>query len=194
MLASLHGKLESLGSDWAVINVQGIGFQVYLPASTLSMLGNRGEEVHLHTHLHLREDSVTLYGFADTKDRELFQLLLSVSGIGPKLALAILSTMSVEQVSLAISTGSADMLTMVPGIGNKIASRLILELKDKIGASLLVSPLTQVAQESTDVIAALTSLGYSAAEATRAVATLPAGKKLSLEEKVKLSLQYFRRK
>ena len=95
MLASLHGKLESLGSDWAIINVQGIGFQVYLPASTLSMLGNRGEEVHLHTHLHLREDSVTLYGFADTKDRELFQLLLSVSGIGPKLALAILSTMSV---------------------------------------------------------------------------------------------------
>lgn len=194
MLASLHGKLESLGSDWAIINVQGIGFQVYLPTSTLSMLGNRGEEVHLHTHLHLREDSVTLYGFANTRDRELFQLLLSVSGIGPKLALAILSTMSVEQVSLAISTGNADMLTMVPGIGNKIASRLILELKDKIGASLLVSPLAQVAQESTDVIAALTSLGYSAAEATRAVATLPAGKKLSLEEKVKLSLQYFRRK
>ena len=86
------------------------------------------------------------------------------------------------------------MLTMVPGIGNKIAGRLILELKDKIGASLLVSPLAQVAQESIDFIAALTSLGYSAVEATRAVATLPAGKKLSLEEKVKLSLQYFRRK
>ncbi len=194
MLASLHGKLESLGSDWAIINVQGIGFQVYLPASTLSTLGTRGEEVSLHTHLHLREDSVTLYGFATTRDRELFQLLLGVSGIGPKLAMAVLSTMSVEDASLAISTGNADMLTMVPGIGNKIASRLILELKDKIGASLLVTPLTQVARDSTDVIAALTSLGYSPAEAARAVSTLPAGKKLSVEEKIKLALQYFRQK
>jgi Holliday junction DNA helicase RuvA len=194
MIASLHGKLESLGSDWAIINVQGIGFQVYLPASTLSILGTRGEDVYLHTHLHLREDSVTLYGFATTGDRELFQLLLSVSGIGPKLALAILSTMSMEQVSLAISTENVDMLTMVPGIGKKIASRLILELKDKIGTSLLATPLTQVAQESTDVIAALTSLGYTAVEATHAAATLPSGKKLSLEEKVKLALQYFRQK
>lgn len=194
MIASLHGKLESLGSDWAIINVQGIGFQVYLPASTLSMLGTRGEEVHLNTHLHLREDSATLYGFATTGDRELFQLLLSVSGIGPKLALAILSAMNTEQVSLAISSGDADMLTMVPGIGKKIAGRLILELKDKIGAGLLAAPLTQVAQESTDVIAALTSLGYSAAEVVRAIATLPAGKKLSLEEKVKLALRYFRQK
>ncbi len=194
MIASLHGRLEALGSDWAIVNVQGIGFQVYLPTSTLSALGTRGREVHLHTHLHLREDNVTLYGFATTEDRELFQLLLSVSGIGPKIALAILSTLSVEQVSLAIATGNAAMLTTVSGIGNKLASRLILELKDKIGAGLLATSLTQVAQESTDVVAALTSLGYSAAEATRAVATLPTNKKLNLEEKVKLALQYFSQK
>lgn len=194
MIASLRGKLESLGSDWAVINVQGVGFQVYMPASALSTLGARGGEVYLNTHLHVREDNLTLYGFITAEDRGLFQLLLSVSGIGPKLAMAILSTMNAEQVSLAIGTENTAMLTMVPGIGNKTASRMILELKDKIGTGLLASPLTQVAQENTDVIAALTSLGYSAVEATRAAATLPTAKKLSLEEKVKQALQHFNRK
>ena len=194
MIASLHGRLEALGSDWAIIDVQGIGFQVFLPTSTLSALGVRGGEVHLHTYLHLREDNVTLYGFTTVGDRELFQLLLSVSGIGPKIALAVLSTMSVEQVSLAIATANPDILTTVPGIGNKLASRLILELKDKIGAGILATPLTQVAQDNTDVVAALTSLGYSAVEATRAVATLPSAKKLNLEDKVKLALRYFSQK
>ncbi|HJM36596.1 MAG TPA: Holliday junction branch migration protein RuvA [Dehalococcoidales bacterium] len=194
MLSSLHGKLESLGSDWAIINVHGIGFQVYLPTPTLSTLGARGGEVHLHTHLHLREDSATLYGFSTTDDRELFQLILNVSGIGPKIALTILSTISVEQVNLAIANGNVDILMTVPGIGNKTASRLLLELKDKIGTDLVATPLTRVVQESIDVVATLTSLGYSAAEATRAVATLPNKKKLNLEEKIKLALQYFSQK
>ncbi len=189
MIASLHGVLESLGSDCAIINVTGIGFQVYMPTSTLSTLGAIGKEVHLHTHLHLREDSVTLYGFASTEELELFQILLSVSGIGPKLALATLSTMSVEQVSMAIATGNIDLLTAVPGIGKKTAQRLILELKDKIGAGLIATPATQMAQENTDVLAALTSLGYSVSEATRAVVTLPQATNLSLEEKVKQTLQ-----
>ena len=191
MIASLHGRLESLGSDSAIITVNGIGFQVYMPTSTLSTMGTIGKEVHLHTCLVLREDSVALYGFAETEERELFQTLMSVSGIGPKLALATLSTMSVEQVSTAIATGSVDLLTVVPGIGKKTAQRLILELKDKIGAGRLAAPAAQLAQENTDVLAALTSLGYSVAEASRAVATLPPSPDLTLEEKVKLALQYF---
>ena len=191
MIASLHGRLESLGSDSAIITVNGIGFQVYMPTSTLSTMGTIGKEVHLHTCLVLREDSVALYGFAETEERELFQTLMSVSGIGPKLALATLSTMSVEQVSTAIATGSVDLLTVVPGIGKKTAQRLILELKDKIGAGRLAAPAAQLAQENTDVLAALTSLGYSVAEASRAVATLPPSPDITLEEKVKLALQYF---
>ncbi len=191
MIASLHGTLESLGSNWAIINVNGIGFQVYMPTSTLSTLGTMGKEVHLHTHLHLREDSVALYGFASAEELELFQILLGVSGIGPRLALAMLSAMSVEQVSMAIATGSVDLLKTIPGIGKKMAERLVLELKDKIGAGLLAIPAAQLAQENTDVIAALTSLGYSVAEASRAVATLPSSSDLSLEERVKLALQYF---
>ena len=191
MIASLYGRLESLGSDSAIITVNGIGFQVYMPTSTLSTMGTIGKEVHLHTCLVLREDSVALYGFAETEERELFQTLMSVSGVGPKLALAILSTMSVEQVSTAIATGSVDLLTVVPGIGKKTAQRLILELKDKISAGRLAAPAAQLAQENTDVLAALTSLGYSVAEASRAVATLPPSPDLTLEEKVKLALQYF---
>ncbi len=190
MIASLQGKLESLGTDWAIINVGGIGFQVYLPTSTLSTLGRTGKEVRLHTYLHLREDNATLYGFASAEELGLFQILISVSGLGPRLALAMLSAMDAEKLTMAIATSSADLLIQVPGIGKKMAERLILELKDKISTSWITTPAAQLAQENTDVVAALTSLGYSATEATRAVATLPSSD-LSLEEKIKLALQYF---
>jgi len=191
MIASLKGKLESLGSDWAVINVSGIGFQVYMPTSTLSTLGATGKEVELHTHLYLREDNATLYGFASNEELELFRTLINVSGLGPKLALAMLSAMDIEQLTMAIATGSADLLTMIPGIGKKMANRLVLELKDKIGVGWAVAPEAQLAQENTDVLAALVSLGYSVSEATRAVASLPRDQELSLEEKIKLALAYF---
>jgi Holliday junction DNA helicase RuvA len=123
MIAGLHGKLESVSSDWAIINVNGIAFQVYMPTSTLSTLSTIGEEVKLHTHLHLREDNVTLYGFGSTDELRLFQTLIGVSGLGPKLALAMLSAMTVEQLTMAIATGSTDLLTEVPGIGKKMAER-----------------------------------------------------------------------
>jgi len=191
MIASLHGKLQALGNDWAIIDVGGIGFQVHMPTSTQSILGAIGEEVELHTHLHLREDNATLYGFATTEELGLFQTLIGVSGLGPKLALAMLSTMSVEKLIIAIATGNIDVLTVVPGIGKKTANRLILELKDKIGAGLIALPAAQLAEENTEVLAALTSLGYSVSEATRAVASLPPDQKLSLEERIRLALQYF---
>ena len=191
MIAGLHGKLESLGSEWAIINVGGISFQVYMPTFILSTLGTIGEEVKLYTHLHLREDNATLYGFGSADELGLFQILISVSGLGPKLALAMLSAMSVEKLTMAIATGSADLLTEVPGIGKKMANRLILELKDKLGAGWLTTPAAQLAQENTEVLAALTSLGYSVTEASRAVVTLPPSPDLSLEDKIKLALQYF---
>ena len=191
MIASLHGKLELLGSDGAAINVGGIGFRVYMPTSTLSTLGKIGEEVKLHTYLHLREDNATLYGFASTEELGLFQNLVSVSGLGPRLALAMLSAMTIERLVMAIATGSADLLTEIPGIGRRTADRLILELKEKIGAGWVTTPAVQMAEENADVMAALTSLGYSAAEANRAIATLPTDSKLSLEEKIKQTLQYF---
>ena len=191
MIASLNGKLESLGSDWATINVNGIGFQVYMPTSTMSGLGAIGKEVKLYTHLHLREDNATLYGFASADELRLFQTLISVSGLGPRLALAMLSAMDIDKLTMAIATGNADLLTEIPGIGKKMANHLILELKEKIGAGWITTPAAQLAEENTEVLAALTSLGYSVSEASRAVASLPPSSELSVEERVKLALQYF---
>lgn len=191
MIASLRGTLEALGSDGAVINVNGLGFQVYMPTSALSSLGKVGDEVSIHTHLHVREDSLTLFGFATASEMRLFQTLLGVSGLGPKLALAMLSAMSAEQLTMAIATASTDLLTVIPGIGKKVANRIILELKDKIAAGWVTAPAVQMAEENTDVLAALTAMGYSVTEASRAVASLPTDSQLSLEDKIKLALQYF---
>lgn len=191
MISSLSGKLEWIGGDHAIVNVGGIGFQVYMPTSTLTTLGRTGDEARLYTHLHLREDNMALYGFSSNEDLAMFEALLGVSGLGPRLALAMLSAMNTEQLTMAIATGSTDLLTTIPGIGKKVANRLILELKEKIGAGWISTPATQIARENADVLAALTSLGYSAAEATKAVAALPPSSDLSLEEKLKLALQYF---
>ncbi|MBI2850080.1 MAG: Holliday junction branch migration protein RuvA [Chloroflexi bacterium] len=191
MIASLHGRLESFGAGAAVIDVNGVGYQVNMPTSTLSTLGAIGSDVHVHTQMVVREDGISLYGFSTAEELQLFQLLTTVSGIGPKLGLAVLSAMSVERASMAIATGDTDLLKTVSGIGKKTAERVVLELKDKVGAGLLATTGVQLAPENADVMAALTSLGYSVAEAGRAVATLPPTKKLSLEEKVRLALQYF---
>ena len=191
MIAGLQGKLESLGSDYVIINVNGIAFLVYMPTSGLSSLGKIGEEVKIHTYLHLREDNAALYGFTSADELRLFQTLLGVSGLGPKLALAMLSAMSPDKLVLAIAGGSADLLTAVPGVGKKVAQRVVLELRDKIGVGWMTTAGVQVAEENAEVLAALISLGYSVTEASRAVATLPPDPELSLEEKVKLALQYF---
>ncbi len=191
MISSLHGKVESLGSDCAVVNVNGVGFQVFMPTSTLSAIGAVGKEVQLFTHLYLREDNAALYGFASAEELSLFQLLIGVNGLGPRLALAMLSGMSTEQLVTTIATGSVDLLTVIPGIGKKVATRIVLELKEKLGAGWISTPTAQLARENTDVLAALTSLGYSAAESAKAVATLSPTPDLPLEEKIKLALQYF---
>lgn len=190
MIASLTGKLESLTADGAVINVGGVGFRVYLPTGALSALGMPGNDVKVYTHTHVREDNISLFGFATVEELWLFETLIGVTGLGPRLALAILSALTPEQVTTAIVTGSTDMLNMVPGVGKKVASRIILELKEKIGAGWVAAPAAQAAQENADVLAALTSLGYSAAEAVKAVGALPADSDLTLEEKIKLALQY----
>lgn len=191
MIASLKGKLQAIGGDWAIVDVNGIGFQVFMPTPTLSTLGTKGEEVELHTHLYLREDNATLYGFATPEELGLFQTLISVSRLGPKLALAMLSAMSVEKLAMAIATGSADLLAEIPGIGKKTAHRLILELKEKIGAGWLAAPPPELAEENAEVLAALTTLGYSVREATHALATIPPDQELTLEERIKLALGFF---
>ena len=115
MIASLSGKLETVSGDGAIINVGGVGFRVAMPTTALSALGNPGSEVKVFTHLHVREDNLSLFGFASADELWLFETLLGVTGLGPKLALAMLSAMNVEQLTMAIVTGSTDLLTIVPG-------------------------------------------------------------------------------
>ena len=193
MIASLNGRVESVDSDAAVIDVGGVGFRVYMPTSSLANIGRPGDTVKVYTHTHVREDNITLYGFPTAEELWLFQVLLGVSGLGPKLSLAMLSALTPDQIRMAIATGSTEMLDMIPGVGKKVASRIILELKEKIGAGLAVTP-TEETKENADVLAALTALGYSPTEAVKAVANLPEDAKMKLEEKVKLALQYLGRK
>jgi Holliday junction DNA helicase RuvA len=190
MISSLRGKLDSLAADGAVINVGGVGFRVHMPTGAITALGTPGNDVKVFTHMHVREDNISLYGFASSEELWLFETLIGVTGLGPKLSLAILSAMSPEQVTTAIATGNADMLDMAPGVGKKVANRIILELKEKIGAGWVAAPGTKSAQENTDVLGALTSLGYSAAEAVKAVGAIPSDSELELEDKIKLALQY----
>jgi holliday junction DNA helicase RuvA len=191
MIAGLKGTIEAMGSNWVIIDVGGISFQVFVPTSTLSTLGMVGKEARLHTHMVVREDNISLYGFSSARELTLFQTLITVSGIGPKTGMAILSAMESDQLTMAIASGDADLLTAVPGIGKKTASRIVLELKDKIGAGWMITQDREAVQENSEVLAALTSLGYSVSEATRAVAALPSKSNLSLEEKLKLALQSF---
>jgi Holliday junction DNA helicase RuvA len=194
MIASLKGKLRSLGADSAVVDVNGIGFRVYMPTSSLASLGDIGAEVELETYLHLREDSATLFGFPDAAALEIFKVIIGVSGVGPKLGLALLSAMDADQLSMVITSGDAEILTEIPGIGKKLAARLILELKDKIAPALGAAPAGTAARDNADVQAALISLGYSAQEASRAVAGLPREKTISLEDRVKMALASLARK
>jgi Holliday junction DNA helicase RuvA len=192
MIATLEGILEYRGNDSIIINVGGIGFRVYVPGSTLSQIGAVKGKISLYTHLHVREDNVSLYGFASSEELALFKNLISVSGIGPKLALALLAALNPKQLVMAITSGDIDLLSQTPGIGKKMASRLVVELRGKLEKEWKDVALP-LAPESADVIAALTGLGYSLAEATKAISKLPDSEELSLEEKIKIALQQMTR-
>jgi holliday junction DNA helicase RuvA len=186
MIAGIEGVLKSRGEDWVIVEVGGVSFRLQSPTSTLGILGMPGDRVKLHTHLHVREDNLALYGFASSEELRVFELLINVSGIGPKIALALLSAFNPERFELAIVRGDIDLLSSVTGVGKKTAARLVLELKGKF-EQLGVAAFSP----HDDVRAALMSLGYSAAEANSAVATLPDSPDLSLEDKIKLALQHF---
>lgn len=188
MIATLEGTLEYRGSDSVVIAVGGVGFQVSVPGSTLAQLGTVSDRISLHIHLHLREDNISLYGFASYEELGLFKNLISVSGIGPKVALALLSFLNADQMVVAITTGNVDVISQVPGVGRKMASRLVVELGEKLEKEWKGTVLPSgIANE--DVVAALTSLGYSLKEANKAVASMTDASELGLEERVKLALQ-----
>ncbi|GAA2667866.1 MULTISPECIES: Holliday junction branch migration protein RuvA [Actinosynnema] len=171
MISSLRGQVLSIGLDHAVVEVGGVGFAVQATPATLASL-RRGEEAALSTSLVVREDSLTLFGFADADSRQLFGLLQTVSGIGPRLALATLAVLEPEKLRAALAEGSISVLTQVPGIGRKGAERLVIELRDKVG-QLATAPgaegVVATGRVRDQVVEALLGLGFPAKQAETAV-------------------------
>jgi Holliday junction DNA helicase RuvA len=184
VIAGLEGKLKALGDDWAVIDVHGMHFRLLAPTSTLAVLGAPGAKAYLHTHLQARDDNLALYGFATADELRMFELLITVSGVGPKVALALLSALTTERLALAIASGDEAVLSSISGVGKKTAARLALELKGKFEQAGTPAPYPHE-----DVKAALMGLGYSPAEATAASASIPPTPDLTLEDKVRLALR-----
>ena len=190
MIAHIEGLLRAVAKRSVVVQVGGIGLRVHVPDSFTTQCGPVGNTVSLHTHLYVREDELTLYGCATEDELHLFELLLSVSGIGPKAALSTLSALSGDEIRSAIATEQPSVLSSVPGIGAKTAKKIILDLKDKVQVTgevvLPASPITEIDSE---VIAALTTLGYSVIESQTALQHVPADVQ-DIEERLRAALTY----
>ena len=186
LISSIQGTLDRIGPDWADVSVGGVSFRVNTPAQTARDLGQIGDKVRFLTSLHVREDSLTLFGFLTEEARLSFEALIGITGVGPRVALSVLSWLTPESLAAAVGSGDTDAFTGVPGVGKKTASRIILELKGKLEGVWAMSPSEG---GDGDVIGALTSLGYTASEAREVVSSLPRGDSMPLEEKVRLALQ-----
>ncbi len=189
MIASLSGTIQFIGPDHLVIKVGGVGVRVFVPKTVLEDVGGVGRSIMLHTHLIVREQDLALYGFESTEDLQLFEVLLTVNGVGPKVALAILSTLSPELLKSAIMREETAVLQRVPGIGKKTAERMMFQLRDKLDLSQASTNMPLVADIDADVIDILTSLGFSIVEAQSALQKLPREVK-NVDERVQLALQY----
>ena len=188
MIRALRGTLEAVGSDWLVVGMGGVSLQVFAPSSVLGSLGPSGSQVHLHTHLVVREDALSLYGFPTEEGLRVFELLLGVSGVGPRLALSVLSGISPETLAQAIVAGDEGTLSAVSGVGKRTAARIIVELKGKLEEEWPVAVAAQ-GDDRGEVIGALLALGYTPSEARRAVAALPQDPSWSVEDQVREALR-----
>ena len=193
-IARLRGVVEEKGDDWAIIGVGGVGVLASVPGSTAEEL-TEGAPASLYTHLHVREDALTLFAFATRDDLALFELLITVNGVGPRVALGMLSALDYAQLTTAIASGHADALRRVPGVGQKTAERIVLDLRDKVTppATAVEPPKRVEKQADAEIIAALMGLGYTQAEASAAAERLPQNGDAPLEERVREALSYFTR-
>jgi holliday junction DNA helicase RuvA len=196
MIASIQGVLEARRAGYVIIRTGGFGIRVSTPTSTLSRLGDVGSEVSLYTHFYVREDGMALYGFSSEEDRDAFEQLIGLSGVGPKLALALLSMMDAQTFYKAIADEDQQRLALTPGVGKKLAARLVLELKGKLpslaalGGAGALSPAGNLQSE---VLEALMGLGFSASEAQAALSKIPHDRPMTLEEQITFALRSFAR-
>jgi len=190
MIATLRGEITQIEDTALILEVGGVGMRVFAPAPLRTRL-KVGEVAFLYTHLVVREDALTLYGFESQADRDLFNLLLGVDGVGPKVALSVLSTLTLDAVQRAIFAEEADILSRVPGVGKKTAQKIALHLKDKLKPSDALAHVAAMTDFDSEVLAALTALGYSVVEAQAAIQSLPKDAPTDVEERLRMALGYF---
>ncbi len=191
MIATLRGEITQIEDSAVTVEVGGVGLRVFVPAPLRSRL-RVGETALLYTHLIVREDALTLYGFETQADRELFHMLLGVDGVGPKVSLAVLSTLTVDTVQRAVFSEDSDILSRVPGVGKRTAQKIVLHLHGKLKPSDALEQVAAMSDRDSEVLAALTALGYSVVEAQTAIQSLPKDAPADVEERLRLALTYFR--
>jgi Holliday junction DNA helicase RuvA len=190
MIATLRGEIAQVEENALVIEVGGVGLRVFVPAP-LRTRSKAGEVLMLYTHLVVREDALVLYGFESQPERELFNTLLGVDGVGPKAALSVLSTLTLDAIQRAVFADQTEVLNRVPGIGKKTAQKMAIHLKDKLKPMDALASMAAMTDWDSEVMAALTALGYSVVEAQAAIQALPKDAPEDTEERLRMALQYF---
>jgi len=196
MIALVRGTLVYKSVDHVIVDVGGVGYRLFIPLSTFYTLPDSGD-VSLYTHTHVREDALQLYGFLTLEEKELFRILIGISGIGPKLAVNILSHIPVSDLKNAIATGDVKRLSGLPGIGKKTAERLVLELKDKVGpasgsATAAETPMSAASSSASlidDVLSALVNLGYKENQARKVLEAMELAPEITMEDALKGALK-----
>lgn len=190
MIASLSGRVQEVNSDSIIVDVGGMGFLVSVPAPWRDQL-RAGESIFLHTFLVVREDALSLYGFETHESRELFTLLLGVNGVGPRLALSVLSHLTPDAIRRAVFHEQAEVFQRVPGVGKQTAQKILLYLENRIRMAPGLEPISALSDVDGEVLAALATLGYSVVEAQSALQTIPRDAPQDVETRLRLALQYF---
>ena len=189
LISAVSGKIESKGPEYIDVNVSGVTFRISTPTTTIDQIGESGDSVRLLTSLQLRQDSITMYGFATEEDRIAFDALININGVGPRLAIAVLSTFDAGSMAAAVQSEDTGAFVRVPGVGARTASRIVLELKGKLDQSWSIPGGAEIVD---DVFDSLTSLGYSIQETRNAINSINTeeNNKLNTEEKLRLALQF----
>jgi len=190
MIATLRGEISQIEETAIILEVGGVGLRVFVPAPVRTR-AKVGESAFLFTHLVVREDALTLYGFESQADRELYTILLGVDGVGPKVALSVLSTLSLDAIQRAVFAEESDILGRVPGVGKKTAQKMAIHLKDKLKPTDALAGVAAMPDYDSEVLAALTALGYSVVEAQAAIQSIPKDASKDVEERLRIALQYF---
>jgi holliday junction DNA helicase RuvA len=190
MIATLRGETTQIESNAIIVETGGVGLRVFVPNPLRERL-QTGEAIFLFTHLVVREDDWKLYGFETQADRELFTILLGVDGVGPRTALAVLSTLNLETVQRAVFSEEPDLLSRVPGVGKKTAQKMVLYLHDRLKPVSGLERIAAMSDSDAEVLAALTALGYSVVEAQTAIQSIPKDAPDDVEERLRLALQQF---